>query len=844
MAPTPEPLVAQRLLLGGLAVLALASVLLLVFLRSGRERGRDLAASPERATAGNAPLAAPAPTAEVERDSGAREVARDERTALATTPLSEEAPAEETFDPGTIVGRVVYAGVPVPDVELFLFDGALERRERQSPLAEAQSDEHGRFRFAGLAPYERYGLQAQHPDYLPENETLFAGHDEELELERSATVGGTVRSRANGQPIPGIEVALERWHFAPGGMRARVSALSDAEGRWRLPWAEPGIETFEVSRPGSLPERREFQVGSEGGEGYAILLGEERVLVLELYSLESGALLTDTELESDDVRVRTDAHARLAVPLTIDASDATVRISLALEGGCLTQGRVDPEELRASATTFLRVPLARGGTVRGRVLDAAGGPVSGASLRMSGGGRAPAGLALPRGFWLNPRRGMTRTGADGSFELRGLPPREDPVEVRAQHPQYPSGLSEPFAFARLGQTVELEIRLERGATLAGRVLLDGEPAGLRVVWSGERAGGWTRANDRGAYHITGVPSGELRLGARLDEEDDDVERPEDLLLYVEEGADLACDLELFARLARIRGRVLDTRGEPVAEADVRAILRTGEEDTPYEDPHTESEADGSFELAVPDAVGLVFDVFAVRGPRRSQTVSVKAGERDLELVMPALANASVRVVDALRHTPVQGFQLFWRDSDEGSYERLVQGGRNLASGPDGTFLAELPANRLDLLVSAREQGYLPARRDGVNLRGGSAPLLEFELERGLELVLEIQVAPEIHEGLKQLRRSRASIASEEQWSERERGGAWYYIHVKNAQTLQPDGNGLVRLEAMPSGHYRFYNVPKGLVLRPREFEVPPVAEHRVKITLEPQQAKRKAGGGK
>jgi hypothetical protein len=844
VASTPTPLVAQRLLLGGLIVVALASVLLLSLLRSGTEPERSTAPAPERGPAADAPIPAPAAPAELARDTDARPETSDERTALATTPLAVEAPAEEGFDPGAVVGRVVCAGEPVPDVELFLFDGALERRERRTPLAEAKSDEHGRFRMPGLDPHVRYTVQAQHPDFLPEDEAFFAGHDEELELERSATVSGTVRSRASGQPIPGIEVALERWNFAPGGMRARVSAPSDAEGRWQLPWAKPGIEKFEVLRAGSLPEVHEFQVGLEGSDGYTIVLEEAQALTLELYSLESGMLLTDTELDYDESHVRTDSHGRLTVPLSASSSDSTVKISLALEGGCLTQGRVEPEALRASAATVLRLPLARGGTVHGRVLDAEDQPVSGALLRMSGGGRAPPGLVLPSGFWLNPWRGTPRSGPDGTFELRGLPPREGQVEVRASHPDHPSGRSEPFAFARLGQSVEVEIRLERGATIAGHVFLDGEPAGLRVAWNGEHAGGWTRANDRGEYRIRGVPRGEVRLGARLDEEDDDIERPEDVVLFVDEGADLACDLELLARLARIRGRVIDTLGEPVAEADVVAILHAGEEEGREEEPRAESGADGRFELAVPDTVGLVFDVLAERGPRRSEPVTAKVGEPDLELVMPALASASVRVVDALHHAPVEGFQLFWRDSAEGSYERLVQGGRSFASGPDGTFLAELPAGRLDLLVSARSQGYLPGRRESVHLQSDSTPQVEFELEHGVVLELEIQPAPDAPEGLKQLRRARTWIASAEQWAEHERGGSWFQREVKNAQVLQPDGNGLVRLEAMPSGRYRFYNEPKGLVLRPREFEVPSVAEHRATISLEPQRKKKPGGGGK
>jgi hypothetical protein len=843
MGSTLHPLARQRWLLAGLVALAALSAVLLWLLRASAEREQRRVSAPGDAVERSASLA-PAPTREVERIHPPASERLEERTALLPTPAPSAEPEDESFDPGTIRGRVLCDGVPVADVELLLFDGTLERRERKKPLATTKSDVHGRFRMRGQAPYVRYALQAQHADYLPSDESFFAGHDQEVELERATNVGGTVRSLATQQPIAGVEVALERWHYAPAGMRERVSTTSDAEGRWHLPWAAPGIETFEVLRAGFLPEWREFQVAPEGGTGFDILLGDERGLELELFALENGAPLADTEVDCDGRRVRTDARGRLGLPRPSAGADSSVRVSLALEGGCLTQGRVEADALRASGGV-LRVPLARGGTVRGRVLDADGRPISGVELRFSGGGRAPAALGLPAAFLLNAPRQPARSGADGSFELPALPPREGPVELRARHPAHPPGRSEKFTFAQLGQTVELELRLEQGATISGNVALDGRPRALRVYWNGERASGWTRANDQGAYRISGVPSGEVRLGARLEDEDEDIERPEDLLLFVEEGTSLTADFALVSRLAHIRGRVVDALGEPVAEADVWAIPKEEEQD---EELHTESEADGSFELSVPDAAGLLFDVLAVRGPRKAQAESVSAG-REIELVLPALASVVLRVVDALHHQPVQGFQLYWREGEEGSFERLELGGRSLFPGPDGTFLAELPAGRLDLLVSARGQGYVPARQDGVNLVG-APPTLEFELEHGveLELVFLPEAPPEalpegIAAALQQLRRGKTSIASEEQWAERERGGDYFRQEVRNAQALRPDANGVARLEALPSGRYRFFNGPKGFVFRPQAFELPPVAQHRLEVTLEAEKKKGKGGGG-
>lgn len=820
-----DPLAAQRLLLAGLLGVAALSAVLLWGLRSGSDapRGRRATDAPPV----ESPLSAvQVPLRETAAGPAGGAVSETERTAVPAH-VQPEAPAP-AFDPGTLMGRVLGAGLPLAGVELRAFPAELERSERRRPASEGKSDADGRFHLAGLVPHRRYALQLQHPDFLPSEEALFPGHAEELELERAASVSGSVRLASTRAPLAGVEVSFERWNFGPEGLRPRVSATSDSEGRWRLPWAEPGVAQFLVVWPGHLPERREFQVTPEGGEGYEILLGEGAPLELELFDLASGNVLADTEVLADGIPVRTDARGHLSV--STGGRDERVRLSLELPGGCLTQGRVDPAALQG----FLRVPLTRGCTVRGSVRDGRGAPIEGARLRMSGGGRLPARYALPEGFWLNPRGENGRSEADGSFVLAGLPPREGRVELRVQHPEHPPGRSEPFALAELGLTVATEVVLERGACVRGTLRLDGEPAALRVYWSGSHAAGWTRANDRGDYRILGIPAGEVSLRARLDEEDEDVSRAEDRVLVLAEDEELELDLDLASHRTRIRGRVLDRHGDPVAGAEVVASLaeESGEEGSFEDEPQDRSDAEGRFELLVPDRPGLSFDVVAESGPRRAEALGVRAGA-ELELVFPPLTTVVLRVIDSVTRQPLPSFLLFWRNSDAGRFERLRQGGRSLSPGPDGTFVAELPCGRLDLVASARPLGLVSARHDGVRLDEASSPHLDFELEPGVELELVFEVAPEHAELLGLLRRGRYALANDEQWEERGRGGAWFQEEVRNAQTLRVDAGGVAHLTGLASGNYRFINAPRGFVLRPSRFELPPVAVQRQKVRIEP-----------
>jgi hypothetical protein len=291
--------------------------------------------------------------------------------------------------------------------------------------------------------------------------------------------------------------------------------------------------------------------------------------------------------------------------------------------------------------------------------------------------------------------------------------------------------------------------------------------------------------------------------------------------------------------------VIDAAGAPVADA--RLVAFAADEDAwQGEEPRALSGEDGRFELAVPDVAGLAFHVLARSGPREAMAESVLAGAANVELVLPALTRVALRVIDAADRTSVQGFQLYWRDSAQGEFVRLDQGGRRFSPGPDGVFLAELPAGRIDLAVSARSRGYVPARRDGVELFPEGSPTLEFELERGVELVLEFRLPDDAPEALGLLQRGRVSIASEEQWRERERGGDFFQQEVRNAQALRVDENGRARVRALASGTYRFFNGPKGFDFRPRQFELPAVAEQLVTVALEraekPPGKNPKAGG--
>jgi hypothetical protein len=241
---------------------------------------------------------------------------------------------------------------------------------------------------------------------------------------------------------------------------------------------------------------------------------------------------------------------------------------------------------------------------------------------------------------------------------------------------------------------------------------------------------------------------------------------------------------------------------------------------------------------------MLFDVHAEHGPRSAVIEEVRVGAR-IELVLPVVTPVALRVVDALEREPVLGFYVYWRESRAGSFARLVQGGGRFSPGPDGLFVAELPSGELDIAISARSQGFVTAVRNGVELSGQGMPEVRFELERGVVLELAFQVRPDAAEFQRFLQRGRVSIASEQQWSQRERGGALFQQDVRSGQEVRADDLGVARVAALAPGRYRLINLPRGFRVEPERFELPPVAHHRVQLTveLEPQKAKPEAKPG-
>lgn len=273
--------------------------------------------------------------------------------------------------------------------------------------------------------------------------------------------------------------------------------------------------------------------------------------------------------------VRTDAEGRFrAVGLAAGTWPVRVRAAelAPWQGTC---------DVVIGRPAMLAVTLSPGATVRGIVHGASGATVHGAEVEV---GTADD-IAYTHAF----------TAADGSFELRGLAAGE--ARLAAAHAAL--GKASLAVRTEAGAVTECTLQLSRGVELRGRVLDEnGAPvAGALISCTGEAArSGWShwmgaRTEDDGRFAVGNCPEqGTLTVtvgGEGIEEARRTHVDPAggELVLRVRRALPAS---------VRIRGRILDPEGAPIANASTTALRAGANTASGPEIAYTAE--DGSFEL--------------------------------------------------------------------------------------------------------------------------------------------------------------------------------------------------------------------------------------------------------
>jgi protocatechuate 3,4-dioxygenase beta subunit len=398
------------------------------------------------------------------------------------------------------------------------------------------------------------------------------------------------------------------------------------------------------------------------------------------------------------------------------------------------------------------VPLARGATLLGRVVDEQGAPVEGALVQVSRGGEN-----IVRAFMRSIEgEGGVRTGRDGSFRATRLAPGEG-QRLDVGHDEYEEraigGLSLVAGATRSGVTVVLRrglsvrgvVKDEEGRPLAGAEVSLSSSRTFRAGRGGVQmefigAGGQQRRETGadGRFEFRGLKAGDYTVAARRA----GFARASVDPLKVSEGQ-ASEPIELTLRPGTtISGFVRDKGGAGASGWSVSA-REAGQAPSPFGSGALRSEEptgpDGAFLLegAVP---GETYDLQAMGqssvGPRKAGIVAPAEG---VELTVTGAGEIRGRVVDAESGRAVPDFQVRYQPDAQGGMRVMLRMGPGRGRGPyekqpfhaeDGTFVLEdVAAGRWT--VEAFAAGYQAASASGVTVgEGEAAEGVEVRLSKG------------------------------------------------------------------------------------------------------------------
>lgn len=479
------------------------------------------------------------------------------------------------------------------DVLQATFLAAIEQAQRFDPAQRvlpwlvgilANETRKARERGARRPDPERFGRAraAESPEEEAQRLELLARLDDALARLPEAFRPVLVLRLRHGLAVPEIAAALER---PPGTVRSQLARGTELLRR-ALPAGLAGALAFVAAPPRGLAAVRtsvlEHAAALHGPPVAATVLGG--ILAVKKLAAVAALLISAVSLvlavrSSQPARARAEANenASLLPPRAPERPARAAEEPLAVTREALATSPASlPVAAPPTATTDLVVTAtwADGGRAAGElvlVLDALGQP--------------------DQDEW------QAFTDEHGIARFEDLAP--GPAHVHLLR-----GGESSVVLAR-GQTTPLELALRAGVTVAGRVLDEhGEPVPGAEVWLSERyytnrGHGVARAGADGTFELRAVGPDHW-LGARAPGHE-----PSGLVALAGGGGDRReLTLVLERRGARVRGRVLDELGQPLARAQVllgreqpeRRRAADGSEAPGAPPQTTRTDAGGAFEL--------------------------------------------------------------------------------------------------------------------------------------------------------------------------------------------------------------------------------------------------------
>lgn len=406
------------------------------------------------------------------------------------------------------------------------------------------------------------------------------------------------------------------------------------------------------------------------------------------------------------------------------AADGTFKLAGIASGPAVLTAHSSDGNLSSPPVTVnapakdVTLTIPRGARIEGRVLDrATQQPVTDFSIGLPS--------RSQRQFNLKPQAEKSFHADDGTYAFDNVPPGAVDLVVRAAG--YVSG-SRGDITAEDGKTVTgIDIQLDRGATISGRVTSGGSPvAGADVRPASQRgpqmmsqqlaAGGTSTTTDGdGLYKLDGVAEGD-RLIEFHRQGFVTAQKP----VEVKAGKDVQLDVELDPG-KEMHGRVVDHSGRGIAGAYI-AASPAGER---RGGPSIVTDSDGMFVLT-----GLTDGKYEVTA-RKEGMVSSDATDvdlpqtRPLTLTLDAGATINGRVSGLPAEQLAQVMVMASGGTSRNQTTADSSGNFTLTGMPDGQVRVEA------ILAAGGQRRMAPPKT--IAIENGAAPMVELNFEEGINV---------------------------------------------------------------------------------------------------------------
>ncbi len=438
-------------------------------------------------------------------------------------------------------------------------------------------------------------------------------------------------------------------------------------------------------------------------------------------------------------------------------------------------------------------------------------------------------LWAPNASWdpVGPPLESVTTDAEGRFTLVGCPPFMEGLELEVRKEARQLLRRRVGPFGPPGSVERVEIRLEpaSGASIHGRLLLNGEPVAGSVRWQTGALQGRVQVEADGQFELTDVAVGEVSLrGSAFQPEVDLGGRAyTDVTLQVVPGARIEQDLAIEVALSTLSGTIRGLDGEPLAGEVIEARPAPS-----VVAVRTSSASDGTWSVGVRQN-----ELYRVRAtvPTRERELEALAGQSGLDFHVVASGKLRYR---AQRIEDGELISKVWlhQHLGPGWYFTLGMPGRD-APDASGWRQIELPEGE-HALFAREDSGSFQTSRRVVQVSAGSTTEVTFELESAHFLELRLAAGSEPFPANHSI-----VLVPEASWSEVQgqldgQGIRWDWGGVQDdpAGRRQFTLQGQPRFGGLRAGRYRLKVFPEDVVLDPESIDVP--AKGPVEVSWKPR----------